>query len=179
MVIDNDDKKFNINVVSESGRVRTYTLNVKRVSSESIDMNVILNNMGFKYNDKYIKGINENTSVTSLINNIKHISNLASVSIRDANGHSKNSGIFKTGDKVVISNGKETKSFEILIYGDINGDGKIDKYDAANVLSYFYGYINLNKINKEAADINSDGKIDKYDAANVLSHYYGYVKIKQ
>ncbi len=168
-----------INVTSESGRVRTYNITLKRASSSVIAMSTMLNNMGFKYNDKYIYGISENTGVTSLINNIRNMSSLGSVNITGTNGVQKNNGVFKTGDKVTINNGQEKRDLNVVIYGDVNGDGVINKYDAANALSYYYGYISLTNANKKAADVNKDGTINKYDAANVLSHYYGYIHIEQ
>ena len=90
----------------------------------------------------------------------------------DAKGNSKVSGIFKTGDKVNIKSGNEEANFEVVIYGDINGDGVIDKLDAASVLRQYYKYVNYD------GDINGDGVIDKLDAASILRDWYGYAKIE-
>ena len=96
----------------------------------------------------------------------------------DQKGNNKNT-TFATGDKVTVKNGMEEKSFEILIYGDINGDGKIDKLDALAILREYYNYANYEGVYKEASDINKDGKIDKLDVLAVLRDYYGYAKISQ
>ena len=80
---------------------------------------------------------------------------------------------------ISIGNSKEEKSFGIVIYGDVNGDGVINKLDAANILSHYYGYISLTGVYKVAADVNKNGEINKLDAASILSHYYGYVRISQ
>ena len=34
----------------------------------------------------------------------------------------------------------EEKNYEVLIYGDVNGDGVIDKLDYLAILRHYYGY---------------------------------------
>lgn len=181
--IDSNEKKISVIVTSESGNSREYIINVKRDEIDNPEdipsLDTILNSSGIKYNNGYIFGIGEGTSVSSLIDNIKNVSSYARVNIKNSKGNNKTSGSFVTGDVVVVSNGKEEKSFGIVIYGDVNGDGKIDKLDAANILSQYYGYIKLSGAYKVAADVNKNGEINKLDAANILSHYYKYVLIKQ
>lgn len=181
--IDSNEKKISVIVTSESGNSREYIINVKRDEIDNPEdipsLDTILNSSGIKYNNGYIFGISENTSISSLISNVKNTSSYARVNIKDSKGNNKTSGSFVTGDVVIVSNGKEEKSFGIVIYGDVNGDGKIDKLDAANILSQYYGYIKLSGAYKVAADVNKNGEINKLDAANILSHYYKYVLIKQ
>lgn len=181
--IDSNEKKISVIVTSESGNNREYVINIKRDEIDNPDdvpsLDTILNSSGIKYNNRYIFGIGENTSVSSLINNVKKTSGYARINIKDSKGNNKTSGSFVTGDVVVIGNGKEEKSFSIVIYGDVNGDGVINKLDAANILSHYYGYISLTGVYKVAADVNKNGEINKLDAASILSHYYGYVRISQ
>lgn len=181
--IDTNEKKISVIVTSESGNSREYVINIKRDEIDNPDdipsLDTILNNSGIKYNNGYIFGIGEGTSVSSLIDNIKKVSSYARVNIKNSKGNNKTSGSFVTGDVVVIGNGKEEKSFSIVIYGDVNGDGVINKLDAANILSHYYSYISLTGVYKVAADVNKNGEINKLDAASILSHYYGYVRISQ
>ena len=147
--IDTNEKKISVIVTSESGNSREYVINVKRDEIDNPDdipsIDTILNSSGIKYNNDYIFGIDEGTSISSLIDNIKKVSNYASVNIKDNKGNNKTSGTFVTGDVVVIGNGKEEESFGIVIYGDVNGDGKIDKDDCLGILRHLKGYTNLNK----------------------------------
>lgn len=167
--------KINIVVTAENGEVKTYVLNITRKEA-SIDK--VLNETGVKYNDKYIYGINVNTSAHSLIENIKNVSSSISVVIKNSNDEVK-SGVFATGDKVIISDGVNTMTYEVLIYGDVNGDGIIDKLDYLAVLRHYYGYKEYTGVYKEAADVNRDGTVDKLDYLAVLRDYYGYKKIEQ
>ncbi len=179
--IDSNEKKISVIVTSESGNSREYVINIKRDEVDNPDdvpsIDSILSSSGIKYNNSYIFGISEGSAVSSLIDNIKNTSSYARVNIKSSNGSSKSSGTFVTGDVVTIGNGKEEEDFGIVIYGDVNGDGLINKLDAANILSVYYGYIDLSGVYKVAADVNKDGEINKLDAAMILSHYYGYVRI--
>ena len=171
----NVELKVGTNIIRVKGSDKEYVINVTRLNPE---LDYVLNNIGIKYDDKYISGININSSIDSFIGNVLNIDKLTTVTISDAKGNKKQS-TFATGDKINLKNSLEERNYEVLIYGDINGDGKIDKLDAAAVLRAYYNYTSYDGVYKEAADINKDGAIDKLDASAVLRDYYGYVKISQ
>ena len=180
--INSTEKKTIIVVTAESGSTRKYTITIKRPSSSTEDVpsiNTILNNSGIKYNSDYIYGIGENTSVSSLINNVEASSEYANINIKDKQGNSKRNGTFVTGDKVTIGNGKEEKTMNIVIYGDINGDGKIDRDDCLAILRQLNGYTTLQSAYKTAADANKDGKIDRDDCLAILRHLNGYTNLNK
>ena len=171
---DINTKEIDLIVGKNIVNIGKYTINITR---NDIAIGTALNNSGIKYNDSYVYGISLNTGTDSLINNIKKISDTLSISIKDSNGN--NSSIFKTGDKVNIKSSLEEKNYEVLIYGDVNGDGVIDKLDYLAILRHYYGYKKYDGVYKEAADVNKDGTIDKLDYLAVLRDYYGYKKIVQ
>ena len=174
--IDNDVNYKDIDLIVGKNIVTIgeYTINIVR---SDISINTALNKSGIKYNDKYLYGINLNTGTNSLYNNLKEISDSLSITIKDKDNN--NSSIFKTGDKVNIKSSSEEKSYEVLIYGDVNGDGAIDKLDYLAILRHYYGYKKYDGVYKEAADVNKDGVIDKLDYLAVLRDYYGYKDIIQ
>ncbi|MEM5871784.1 MAG: dockerin type I domain-containing protein [Candidatus Aenigmatarchaeota archaeon] len=53
-----------------------------------------------------------------------------------------------------------------LIIGDLNGDGKVNKYDFALMMAD-WGKIGTNI----RSDLNKDGKVDKYDFAILMSKW--------
>lgn len=168
-------------VKAANGRTRTYKINITKLSEgdiKDVDMSTILNNTGVKYNDKFMFGIGENTSISTVIDNVKKVNSYASVNVKDKNGNAK-SGVFKTGDTITISNTTETRNFNIVIYGDINGDGKINKDDCLAVLRQINGYTNLSGSYKEAADANRDGKVNKDDCLAILRQLNGYTNLNK
>ena len=121
--------------------------------------------------------VNKNNLIKKYI--VKNIYKNVTVTSYNRESKAKNSGIIASGDKITIKTSKEEKSYTIVIYGDINGDGAIDKLDASTILRKYYGYTKLNENESKFADINKDGNIDKLDALAILRDLYGYSKITQ
>ena len=66
-----------------------------------------------------------------------------------------------------------------IVYGDVNGDGKVDSIDATLVLQH---YANINQLSEDAqtaADVNQDGKADSIDATLILQKYAGLISAFQ
>ncbi len=166
---------INIALPVDNSITKNYVLIINR---KEITIDKALSSSGIKYNNDYIYGININTSIDSLLSNIKNKSNGISVNVTDKEGNIKNS-TFVTGDILNIKIGNTEKKYMIVIYGDVNGDGIIDKLDYLAILREYYGYTKYNGAYKEAADVNRDGKVDKLDYLAVLRDYYGYAKISQ
>ena len=180
--ITNEETTITLSVTSESGRTRNYVINVLRDKNEeenTVEIEYILNNIGIKYNDNYIYGISENTDIKSLIENVSKVNNYASATVKDKDNNIKTSGTFKTGDKVIINNSKDEEQFTILIYGDINGDGAINKDDCLAILRHLNGYTTLTNVYGVSADANKDGKIDKDDCLAILRHLNGYTDLNK
>lgn len=137
-----------------------------------------MDHSGVKYNDSYVYGIGSNTSVNGFVSNISNYNMFASATIRDKNGNIKND-IFKTGDVVTVSNSKDSKNYSVVIYGDINGDGRIDKDDCLAILRQINGYANYSGAYKTAADANKDGKINKDDCLAILRQLNGYTNLNE
>ncbi len=83
--------------------------------------------------------------------------------------------IIVTGDKIQT----DSKTYTVLIYGDVNKDGNVDVFDAQSVMRHFvYGEkYALTDIHKIAGNINNnDGEIDVFDAQRILRFYVGFEK---
>lgn len=192
-----------ISVMAENGSVRDYVINVKRnvaqveptipeeeekeqpkedkepEEEKVISIKEILETAKYSYDEKYFYGFAIETKIENIISTIKNIDKNINVTAYDKNNKEKTSGIIASGDKITIKTTKEEKKYTIVLYGDVNSDGVIDKLDALAILRNYYGYITFNDLEKKTSDINKDNSIDKLDALAVLRDYYGYSKITQ
>ena len=105
------------------------------------------------------------------------------VQIRDSKGNVKaNDSIIATGDVLWIldNNGYDYKSYTILIYGDVNGDGKIDLFDFAYVKKMILENTGLTGVYLEAGDTYeaSEG-INLFDFAVIKKYILEKTEIPQ
>ncbi len=89
-----------------------------------------------------------------------------------------------TGSKVEVytNGGKLVDTYYVLIYGDINGDGKIDGGDAVLAQAIYGGMLNEEQIGTVkwlAADCNRDGNRDSTDADVLQSCGVNLATVKQ
>lgn len=56
------------------------------------------------------------------------------------------------------------------IFGDVDGDGKVDSSDALLILEYYIGEKDLSASQKKLADVDGNGKINSADALSVLMY---------
>lgn len=197
-----------VSVMAENGAVRDYVINVKRnvtslepddkeednnnnkddkenekeeIKEEEkvITIKEVLEKLKYTYDDNYFYKFSVGTKIETIINNIKNIDNSISVSSYNKDSKEKTSGVIANGDIITIKTKNEEKSYRVILYGDVNSDGVIDKLDALAILRGYYGYIKMTDLEKKSSDINKDNNIDKLDALAVLRDYYGYAKIEQ
>ncbi len=174
-----ETKKVTIKVKSENGKYRNYTINFTKKEMVPTTVADSLNNSGFKYNDNHLFGINVGTNVSTLIGNITDYNDLTTIEIKSSKGENKTNDSFRTGDVITITASNETKTYEVIIYGDVDGDGEINRTDLLQVQRDVFGYGALKGVYKKASDINKDGVVDKTDLLQVQRDVFGYGKIKQ
>lgn len=89
-------------------------------------------------------------------------------------------GGFGTGTVVNATFGGETmETYQIVIFGDVNGDGTITSIDALMTLQAASGKITLEPSREFAADINISTSITSIDALMVLQCASGKISISQ
>ena len=83
--------------------------------------------------EKYISGLTVSDYVQDVLDKIDNY-NGAYSKILNKNGNEKD-GLVSTGDILITynSSGEEVSRYEIVIYGDVNGDGEIDLFDFAQI----------------------------------------------
>ena len=85
------------------------------------------------------------------------------------------------GDKVIIykADGTVYLTYEIVIYGDINADGKITTVDLFMGQRHILDTFELSGARLEASDINKDGKLTTVDLFMGQRHILGTYTITQ
>ena len=179
--IDKDTTK-NITVTAQNGDVKTYKINITLTGTkleEPIDVVTTLNNAGIKNGDKYISGLTVESDISVIKNKIINANSNAVVYLKNSSGKDKSSGLVSTGDQVTITVGEETKTYEIVIYGDANGDGKISAVDYVKIKNNIMGTSTLSEVYKEAADVDKNGKISAVDYVKIKNMIMGNGTISQ
>ena len=89
------------------------------------------------------------------------------VTLEKYNDEEKNWEIYK---------GNNNEEYSYML-GDVNGDNKVNEYDAALIWGYKAGEIQFNEIQKRTADVNGDGNIDYNDYLTILYMDGTYYKV--
>lgn len=174
-----EEEVFPIVVTAENGNVRTYNIKVTRSEEVVMKVSEIIKLLELKESNNNLSGFKVGTDIGVVIKNITDKENKASVSVFDKDGKEKTNGRVATGDKIKVKTINEEKEYSVVVYGDVSGDGKIDKVDAAAILRHHYKYTSYEGVFKIAADVSHDNVVDKVDAAAVLRDVYNYADIKQ
>ena len=73
----------------------------------------------------------------------------------------------------IIENGNILAEYNIVVKGDVNGDGKITASDYVFVKNNIMGTSSLNNIQRLGADVNGDGKITSSDYVIIKNNIMG------
>lgn len=139
----------------------------------------IINQSGYKYSSDYISNIKIGTSAGSMISKLKNCNEKVTVKVTSIDNNNnktiekKDSTVLGTGDIVTISTSTESKSFRVVIYGDVNGDGVVSAVDYVKIKNYIMSASELSGSYKLAADVNLDSAITAVDYVNVKNYILG------
>lgn len=170
--IDNKEKlSGTVTVIKQNGRI-IYDLNItdgsyiiqgteeKALKKEEIPILKLKNNVGFIDN---ARNLIYSIDKSSFISDLSPYFTVENGTVE----YIKNDWKFFSTDSAIVlkdSTGKVYKEYKLVIYGDINGDGAVDIFDAA-ILNQ-----NLNKPTENstsaklvASDLNRDGIVNNQD----------------
>ena len=148
------ENSFNIKVESKSGETKEHKVTIVRKE------NVIksLNSGPYVFQNNFLIGLNPNMRISDLLKkyNNKVISNRSS------------EDKIMTGEKIVLSDGVEQKEVNIVVSGDVTGDGNVGLRDLLRIQRYLLGDRDiLIGPFKLAADVTGDGDISIADLLRV------------
>ena len=148
-------------------------------NTPTIDLDNVLKSSTYNYTANYLSKVMLGTNVNTLINNMTKQYNTVSVNIKDRSGNTKNQGTIVTGDKVTLSSNDKSKSLEIVIYGDVDGNGTITVTDLLFVQKHILGFTKLTGSFLTAADVNKDSKVNVLDILFIQKHLLNINYISQ
>lgn len=173
---------FNINCTAQNGDVKTYTINIARQAAA--DNTGSDNNNSYSVTSSvytigtYVTGIQPKTNASAFLSNMN--ASGCTMKVLSSNGN-ENTGIVGTGNKLAIYvNGELKKVYDIVIYGDVSGDGAISMSDLVKINRHLLGISRLAGINLEAGDSNRRGDgVSMSDLVIVNRHILGLTRITQ
>ncbi len=168
-----------INCKSESGDIKTYTLNVIReAGAQQPDTPQNYTLTSDKYTvGTYITGVAPETNAADFMAGFQCEG--GTVKVLSASG-AENTGVVGTGNKLgVYVDGVLVAMKEIVIYGDVNGDAKVNVLDAILINRSTIGLYNISGTFLTSADVNRDGKVNVLDAIIINRYTIGLSDIVQ
>ncbi len=173
----------NIVVTAPSGTKKTYVLTIEKQITEPVEKKIevpeikvdsIVNEIEVKISNDIIYGISPGTDVNTILERIK--SKGGNGEIKD-NNTIKTSGPIGTTNILIISGTSESKTYNIAIRGDLNGDGDISILDLLKCQKHLLGSYKLTGSQFFASDTNYDGDITILDLLKIQKHILGSSKL--
>ena len=119
--------------------------------------------MNIKNDGNYIYGYALETDIATILKSITDKEPKAKATGMNKEGVIKNSGAIASGDTINIKTDREEKKYTIIIYGDVNGDGKITATDYMMIKNDIMDIKKLTELEKICADVSRDGNITASD----------------
>lgn len=172
---------INITCISQSGESRTYTLTVARqqpaATGTPIEVAPGSTITSIYPIGSFVTGIQPGTKAESVLAGIS--AQNCQVKILNADG-TENTGNVGTGNKITVYvNDAVVKQYEVVVYGDINGDGKVSNVDLVLMQKQILNITAQSGAYLEAANTSRDGGISNKDSVILQKHILNISKISQ
>ena len=121
-----------------------------------------------------VTGVEPQTAVADFVTALAVTDGTAKVFAADGSTE-KTEGVLATGDllKVYDNEGKECIFLPVLIYGDVNRDGKVSTIDLRMIQKHILETAPLEGLPLTAADVNRDGKASTIDLRMIQKYILG------
>ena len=171
--------KFTVTVKAGNGTTRSYTLTIVRQAAVTTDP-VSVSSSTYKLNDNNtITGIKSfPVTATNFVKNFAVTNGTVKVVNADGSAVSGNVG---TGDQVKVydANANCKYTYDVVIYGDVNGDGTINAKDLLTIQKNNIKLSALKGVYLSAADVNRDGVVNAKDLLTVQKNNIKLIVISQ
>ena len=156
--------EYNV-TVTYGGISNTFSYTIVAKAQNNTTLKEYLTKANYKIENEFTNGF----VVGETINNIKNKLQNKDINIKTS------TNIISTGTE--ISYGSE--KYTVVIYGDINGDGKINSADLLKMRQHLIGTLELKGSNKKAAALVNGNTINSADLLKLRQHLLGINNIKQ
>lgn len=150
---------------NNGGNTENTPSNDTDTSKPTVSPETKVSNAGYSLSTGYLTKVNVGEDMSTLRQKLSNQG--AVVASLNSSWNSKTSGALATGDIIEID---KTKRYEVVVYGDIDGDANISVVDLLYLKKYILGDMSLNAPNKTASDISKDGKTDVVDLLLLKKH---------
>ena len=166
-----------VTVTAQSGAKRTYTITIVRGKSTGNGGSDPEFDGDYIISDETISGVAPSTTVSSFLSTLGCTN--GTISITNASGKKKTSGKIGTGDIVKITVSGNTSTYNVIIFGDVTGDGVINALDLLKIQKHIIGASSLKGAFLQAANIKRSGGLSALDLLKVQKFLMGAAKISQ
>lgn len=177
------ENTIKVNVTAEDGSIKTYTVKITRKDEVKIDSSAkpddVIISAGYKSASNNISGFTVGQDVSKVISAIKAKASSANIKVLNSSNKEITSGLIATGQKISITINGTTTTYNVVVYGDTNGDGKISAIDYSKVKAHILNTSKLSNTYLPAADTNKDGKVSAIDYSKIKSHILNISKLTQ
>lgn len=167
-----------VNCKSKSGDTRIYTITVVRQAADTSNTGTALSSSKYTVGS-YITGVAPGTSAADFVSGVSV--SQGTVKLLTAAG-AENTGTVGTGNKAAVYNSSGTlvATYEIVVYGDLNGDGAVNALDMIKLNRHIIGISSLSGAYLQAADTNRKGDgVNALDMIVLNRHIIGQTTIQQ
>ena len=176
ITLSNNPTNATIKVTAEDGTsIRNYNVTITKKESTQETADDVANYVGLKVDETYISGFTIGSSIQDNINNFKNKYPSAEVKLFNSSNEEITEGIISTGNKISIKVNGIEKKYDIVVYGDTNGDGEIQIGDYSKVKAHLKGKITMTGCYLEAADTTKDGEVQIGDYSKIKAFLKGKI----
>lgn len=142
----------------------------KPPENEDVAISTIVSEASYYYEPGKISDIAVGTKVEDAISKLSNHGATVTIARKD---QTITSGVLRTGDKVTIQSGNNKETLEVIIYGDVDGDGTISAVDYVLVKNHIMGTNALSGVYQNAANVDKDNSISAVDYVNIKNYIMG------
>lgn len=175
VILNNRETIRDITVTAGNGNQRTYRLKLIRTDGGEVSIPDVISQAGIRMEEgKYLSLLSLNQSIEQFKNQIKKVYGGLNITVKDSNGTLKSDTAYiGTGDIIEIECNGQKQKYNALIYGDVDGNGKLDLTDILYIQRHYLrvnGY-QLTGVYYKAGDVDRSWTIDLSDLLQFQRQY--------